>query len=269
MNQVLIAVIGMALLGCFWGVVLVIVNKRFHVEENPVTSNVVGCLPGVNCGACGFAGCGAFGEAIVEKDVDPTLCPVCEPDNIQEIGTIIGKEIESPGIKQVAKLHCSGKKGVVASTSNYHGASTCAAEHITNGGSKACQHGCLGLADCVRICPFNAIEMGKDGLPIVDENKCTSCNKCVDDCPRKLFKLIPIDQKVFVLCSSHDSGVISRKACKVACIGCSICARKVENGTFVMNNFLAEVDYEKSKEADPAQLKEAAEKCPQKIISFQ
>jgi Na+-translocating ferredoxin:NAD+ oxidoreductase subunit B len=266
MNEILIAIVGMAVLGMIWGVILAIVNKVFHVDENPLIEKVIDCLPGANCGACGFAGCAAFGDAIVEKEIDPALCPVANSESRQAVAAVLGREVVEPEVKLVAKVFCSGARGVVEERAEYSGLATCAAEHITNGGTKSCMYGCLGFADCVRVCPFDAMKM-VDGLPVIDEEKCTSCAKCLAACPRDLLKLIAVDQNLFVLCSSLDSGAIARKVCKVSCIGCKICEKKVDNSVFTVENFLATVDYEKAKEADETQVNEIIEKCPQKIIT--
>lgn len=268
MNTILVPVIGMSVIGLFWAIVVVVVNKKFHVEENPLIEQVIGCLPGVNCGACGFAGCGALGEAIVEQNVDPTVCPVNEDTNIENIGKLLGREVSAKGIKRVAKLHCSGTHANVEDRANYQGAETCMAEHITNGGGKACLYGCLGLGDCIKVCPFDAIVMQENGLPAVNAEKCTACGKCVDACPRNLFQLTPIDQPIFILCSSHDSGAITKKACKVGCIACSICDKKVDATVFKITDNLATVDYEAAKQAAKEKLQEAVDKCPQHIITL-
>ncbi|MFC1771134.1 RnfABCDGE type electron transport complex subunit B [Candidatus Margulisiibacteriota bacterium] len=268
MNEIIIAVLGMGILGLFWGLILVIVNKKFHVDENPLIEKIIDCLPGANCGACGFAGCNAFGEAIVDKEVDPVLCPVSESESRQEVAKILGREVKEPEVKLVAKLFCSGARGIVEDKADYMGLKTCAAENVTLGGTKACHYGCLGFADCVAVCPFDALKM-EEGLPLVDKEKCTSCGKCIDACPRDLFKLVPIDQELFVPCSSKDNAPIAKKVCKVACIGCKICERVVTNGTFVVKDFLAEVDYEKAKKADKKEIEEVIAKCPQKIIRLE
>jgi Na+-translocating ferredoxin:NAD+ oxidoreductase subunit B len=267
MNNILVAAIGMGGLGLFWAVILVIVNKKFHVEENPLIESVVACLPGANCGACGFAGCGAFGEAVVEEGVDPMGCPVNKEEAVEEIAKILGKELGQKGVKQVAKLHCTGSKENVSTIAEYSGHKSCIAEHVTNGGTKACQYGCLGHGDCVNVCGFGAMKMLENGLPFIDEEKCVSCGKCVEVCPRGLIKMVPIDQPVYILCSSKDAGVVTKKACKVGCIGCTICAKKVDENTFKIADFLATVDYEASKKMTPEQIEEAVQKCPQKIIT--
>jgi len=41
---------------------------------------------------------------------------------------------------------------------------------------------CTGCESCVESCPLDAIEM-KDDLAVVDEETCGDCGSCVDVCP--------------------------------------------------------------------------------------
>ena len=45
----------------------------------------------------------------------------------------------------------------------------------------------LGLGTCVKSCPFDAMTMSDDGLPIIDPEKCTACGKCVSVCPKQVI----------------------------------------------------------------------------------
>jgi len=100
--------------------------------------------------------------------------------------------------------------------------------------------GCRALADCVRACPFEAMAMGEDGLPIVYEDRCTACGKCVEACPRNIMELRPATEDTLVFCRSHDRGPVARKVCDNACIACNICVRDFPDAV-VMDNFLAKV----------------------------
>jgi len=63
------------LLGLVFGFALAAAAIRFHVPTNPLVDRVRDTLPAANCGACGFAGCQAYAEAVVERpDVAPSLC---------------------------------------------------------------------------------------------------------------------------------------------------------------------------------------------------
>lgn len=37
----------------------------------------------------------------------------------------------------------------------------------------------------VRLCPVNAIRQNQDGLPVIDEERCIQCGKCLRSCPMK------------------------------------------------------------------------------------
>ncbi len=62
-------------LGLVFGAALGSAAERFKVASNPLVDRVRDRLPSANCGACGFAGCTAYAEAVVERgDVSPSLC---------------------------------------------------------------------------------------------------------------------------------------------------------------------------------------------------
>ncbi|MGD9045657.1 MAG: 4Fe-4S binding protein, partial [Desulfobacterales bacterium] len=71
----------------------------------------------------------------------------------------------------------------------YNGLDDCRAVALLGGGMKVCTIGCLGLGTCARACPFDAISMGPQGLPVVSENKCTGCGTCERVCPKHIINL--------------------------------------------------------------------------------
>ena len=36
----------------------------------------------------------------------------------------------------------------------------------------------------IKMCPADAIHQNKNGLPIIDEEKCVKCGKCARQCPK-------------------------------------------------------------------------------------
>ena len=111
------------------------------------------------------------------------------------------------------------------------------------------------------MCPFGAIKMSEEGLPVVNESKCKACNKCVLICPKKLFTLVPITAKVFVACNSHDSGKETKAVCSVGCIACKLCEKACKfNAIHVIDN-LAVIDYRKCTSCG-----KCVEVCPAKTI---
>ena len=51
-------------LGLLMGALLAVASRIFAVEKNEKAESVLECLPGANCGGCGYSGCSALAEAI-------------------------------------------------------------------------------------------------------------------------------------------------------------------------------------------------------------
>lgn len=239
-----------------------IASKKFHVERDERIDKVEEVLPGANCGACGFAGCASFAEAVVAGEAPVDGCPVGGENVAQKIGDILGKTA-SGGERQIAQVLCAGGWKETTHPAEYRGIESCKAANMVNGGTKSCQYGCLGLGDCVAACPFDAIKMGENGLPEVDPDKCTGCGKCVEACPRNIITLAPISSQNHIRCSSHDTGKVVTKICEVGCIGCGICARVCPVDAITIEDNLAIIDYDKCINCGLC-----AEKCPKGTIEF-
>jgi ferredoxin len=104
----------------------------------------------------------------------------------------------------------------------------------------------LGYGDCVKACTFDAIHIDAlTGLPLISDEKCTSCGACVRACPRNLIELrkkAKKDRKIYVACSNCDKGGPARKACRVACIGCGRCQKVCSFDAISIVNNLAYID---------------------------
>ncbi|MBI3540363.1 MAG: RnfABCDGE type electron transport complex subunit B, partial [Candidatus Eisenbacteria bacterium] len=177
-----IALWGLALfttLGLVFGMALAAVAMRFSVPVNPLVERVRDRLPAANCGACGFAGCPAYAQAVVERaEVAPNLCAPGRAAVAEAVATLTGKEM-GVVLDRVVVLRCHGVSAYARDEAEYAGVSTCAAASLVFGGPKACKNGCLGLGDCVRACPFDALHLGDQGIVEVDSEKCTGCAICV------------------------------------------------------------------------------------------
>jgi Na+-translocating ferredoxin:NAD+ oxidoreductase RNF subunit RnfB len=228
-------------LGILFGVGLFIASRLFRVHIDARVGRVERALPGANCGACGFAGCGGFAKAIVHGSADIAGCIPGGEDVSHLIADIMGVEAKQSD-KQVAILRCQGRD--VADKYEYQGIKTCQAASLLHGGPKECSFGCIGFGDCARACPFDALHM-IDGFPVVDEAKCTSCGKCVLACPKRLFDLIALGNLVHVRCRSTDKGKFVRHYCGVGCIGCKKCETVCKFDAVHIKDNLAVFDYEK------------------------
>jgi electron transport complex protein RnfB len=260
MTELLVPILTMTALGFLFSSGLVLAYKKLRVEEDPKVEKISEALPQANCGACGFSGCRAFAEAVVKGNAEANGCPVGGEEVAQNVAAILGVDAGEI-IKKVARVHCRGTHEAAQNRGVYIGISTCTASHLV-GGTKQCSYGCMGYGDCVRACQFDAMEMGKEGLPIIREDRCTACGKCVDACPRNILELHPLSQNILVFCRSEDRGPIARKVCKNACIACGICVRACPDAIVLENNLAVITDYKK---IDPEKIP-AIEKCPTKSI---
>ena len=73
---------------------------------------------------------------------------------------------------------CNGTTEHTRTRYEYQGIDDCVTASMMFAGPWACTYGCLGLSSCVKACPFGAIEV-VDGVAVVDNDKCTSCELCV------------------------------------------------------------------------------------------
>ncbi|KUK74058.1 MAG: Electron transport complex protein RnfB [Clostridiales bacterium 38_11] len=260
MDSVLKAVATLGGLGLGFGLILAFASKVFHVEIDPKIIDVRNALPGANCGACGFPGCDALAKAIVNGEAAISACPVGGESTVVEISKIMGIEGHA-GPKRVARVLCKGNYERTNKKYEYHGIMDCKASVMIQGGDKACPFGCLGNGSCVAICPFDAIHV-VNGLAIVDEEKCTACEKCIKECPKGIIQLVPYQANVVVDCSNHLFGKEVKKDCKVGCIGCKICEKACAFDAVHVVDSLARIDYEKC-----TNCMVCAEKCPTKSIT--
>ena len=198
MNEsILYSILLLVSLGVLASVVLYIVSKTFYVYEDAMIAKVDELLPAANCAGCGSPGCKAFAERLVKsEEISDLFCPVGGNETMNEISALLGKEIKEQE-PTVAVLLCNGSSAVRPKTTQFEGPDSCAISSLVFSGETDCQYGCLGKGDCVDVCDFDAIKMNTDGLPVVDPEKCTACNDCVEVCPKDLFELMPISVSLF------------------------------------------------------------------------
>lgn len=254
-----VTVLGSLSLLC--GALLAIAATRFHVETDPRLEKVLDALPGANCGACGFAGCEAAGEAILAGKIPITACLPGGERTVDSLADILGVE-SSFEEGAVAVIRCRGGIDVSYPRAIYQGVDSCKAAHATAGGGKACDFGCLGLSTCITSCPTNAIYGDENRRRYVDPDRCTGCGICVDACPRDLIELVPRDQSVMPFCKSEYRGRRATEKCSVACIGCKKCEKACEFDAIKVNNGFASIDYSKC-----TQCAKCVEACPTGTIS--
>jgi Na+-translocating ferredoxin:NAD+ oxidoreductase RNF subunit RnfB len=253
------AVIVLTGIGVLFSAALGYADKKFSVEVDERAARVREALAGANCGACGFAGCDAFADALVKGKAKVTNCPV---SNTANVAKALGVEAEEQK-PRVARVLCQGTTDAAKPRYAYDGLKSCKAAAGMAGGPKQCRFSCIGLGDCEAKCKFGAIEM-RNGIAYIDEEKCTGCTLCVAECPRNIIEMTPRDASVIVRCKNKDSGKLARAVCEKACIACLRCEKACKYGAIKVENNLARIDYEKCTRCG-----ECAAVCPTKCITIE
>ncbi len=218
------AALALAALALVLSGILRMAGRFLTVAQDPRLDRLLELLPGTNCGACGQPGCRAFALSLLRGAAAPAACSVSSLAARQRIAEFLQVPL-GEAERRVARLACAGDREHMRSLADYQGEPSCAAASVLEGGGKACAWGCLGLGDCARACDFDAIRMQPEGLPVVDEDRCTACGDCVRACPRDLFRIVPAQQPLWVACNNPLAGNELLASCRVACTACERCVR--------------------------------------------
>lgn len=243
-TAILYAILALGGVGAVFGAVLSFADKKFQVPVDQTVELIRAALPGANCGACGFAGCDAYAEAVAGGNAKPNLCIPGGKKCAEAIGAALGVEVGFTESKRVAKVICQGEVGVSKHRYDYVGYPSCQMASSMAGGPKKCPYACIGLGDCMRVCAFGAIHI-ENGLARVDEEKCTTCGACEAICPRHSIQLKPKDSVVMVRCQNRDAAKAARDECMRACIACKRCVKECQEGAIVVEDGYARIDPDK------------------------
>ena len=258
-NEILFPILILGGLGVLATVILFIAAKfmRVPVDERALALRAV--LPGANCGACGYAGCDDYAKALAAGGVKTNLCVPGGDTCAKDISEILGTEAEDI-IEKKAFVRCGGTCGNTEKLFRYEGTPTCHACNAFYAGNGTCNYMCLGYGDCIAACKFEAISI-KDGIAVIDRQRCTGCGMCKEACPNNLITMEGDAAQVFVRCHNPSKGATTRKACKVGCIGCHACEKVCPTGAITVEDNLARVDQSKC-----TQCGACVEKCPTNAI---
>ena len=253
MITIIITTLVIAAIGMVVGVGLVFAGDKFKVEVDQRESAVRECLPGNNCGACGFAGCDGYARALATGEETRTnLCVPGASGAAKAIAEVMGaaapaEEAAPAASAKMALVFCGGD---------------CEKAVNKEDGSKACQFGCVGCGACAEVCPMKAISL-VNGIAVVDSAKCVGCGLCEKTCPKGIIHLVPRKVQAFNRCSNPNFGKDVMSVCKAGCIGCSKCTKCCPMDAIAMDGKLAKVDPEKCVGCG-----NCADNCPTKAMTY-
>ena len=267
--DILIAIGILGGLGLIFGLVLAAASKMFYVETDPRLDQLNECLPGANCGGCGYAGCGGYAEAVLNGEAAIGKCASGGNECARSMAAIMGVVAEEV-TRKVALVRCSGEKSYDKSgnlvsgakvKAEYEGFQDCtAASKVGGNGPLSCKFGCLGFGTCVKACKYDAMSI-VNGVAKVNEDRCVGCMACASVCPRQLIIPVEPHRNVVIACNSMAKGAVTTRGCTIGCIGCGLCKKICPNDAITIEQNRAIIDYSK---CDSCGL--CATVCPKKLI---
>jgi Na+-translocating ferredoxin:NAD+ oxidoreductase RNF subunit RnfB len=261
LTSVIIAALVIGVIAILVGILLGKASEIFKVETDEKAIQVRECLPGNNCGACGFPGCDGLASAIAKGEAAMNACPVGGAAVAEKIAAIMGGEA-GEAVRLTACVKCKGDCDKAKDVYRYVGPESCRiASNSPNGGPKGCTFGCLGYGECKAVCEFGAIRI-QDGIAVIDKEKCKACGKCVAACPRHIISMVPYEKEHVIMCNSKERGLDVKAVCQAGCIGCTLCVRSCPAEAISMEGHLPVIDYEKCTNCGACKAK-----CPMKTIS--
>lgn len=246
LNLLLISVVVMVGLGGFLAIGLSFAYRKLKVEEDPRLKKILEALPGLNCGVCGYASCEDFARNLMEGKAPVDGCKAGGANVAGQLQGILGKGSSEGKEIRKARLKCNARESQKIKIVDYRGLKTCLAADNLGSSGFSCFDGCLGLGDCVKICPVSAIKM-TEGRPQINLSKCIGCGLCVKACPRGLIDIVVLKRDtrklVIVGCNSTQGSAATRKMCEAGCIACGKCVKVCPVDAIKIENFKAIIDH--------------------------
>lgn len=159
----LLAIGSLTVIGATLGGLLGVAARFLAVEEDPLENELLGLLPGSQCGQCGYVGCGQYAAALAHEHAPVTLC--------------------APGGKAVAET-LAKRLGVSADLSG----------HQDTGPQYAVidEDLCIGCMRCITECTTDAVIGAVKQTHTIIADVCHGCAKCFKACPTEAIRMVTV-----------------------------------------------------------------------------
>ena len=92
--EILIPILAVTVIGLICAVGLAVASSVMAVKEDTRFTEIRACLPGANCGACGYTGCDGYAKALLEPGTKTNLCVPGADAVAAQIAALLGVEAE-------------------------------------------------------------------------------------------------------------------------------------------------------------------------------
>lgn len=239
MNILLPVIIAISI-GFISGFGLAIASKFMTVPVDERQEKIRNCLPGANCGACGYSGCDGYSSALSNGEAAADKCTPGGENTAMALSEILGVKVNSQPMTAFIACQCDHSK--VTPKYSYLGMMTCSAANSINDGPLSCQFGCIGFGDCINACQFDAIKI-IDNKPVICEELCLGCGLCAKICPKQIINIIPKGKSAHILCSNKSQGAEAAKVCSASCVSCMLCVKNCPSGAISIKDNFPVIDY--------------------------
>ncbi len=106
-----------------------------------------------------------------------------------------------------AAVLCSCERKFSNPPLRFNAGHTCSMIRSVYGTGTDCPFSCIGLGDCMRICPQSAISISS-GTAVIS-SLCTGCGKCAEECPVGIIRLVPEGTQSLVKCVNTGNDLTS------------------------------------------------------------
>ena len=161
--EILIPILAVTVIGLICAVGLAVASSVMAVKEDTRFTEIRACLPGANCGACGYTGCDGYAKALLEPGTKTNLCVPGADAVAAQIAALLGVEAEDV-VEKIAVVQCAGTCEATSVKADYRGIPSCAAAKLFYGGNGSCIFGCMGFGDCPGLPAERHLHAGRHRL---------------------------------------------------------------------------------------------------------
>jgi electron transport complex protein RnfB len=160
MSGVIAALIAAGLLA---GAILPARQRPVSAVTTRAAQRIDALLPQTQCGACGYAGCRPYADAVAHGRAAIDRCPPGGDRTLRALAELVGIDPPPPPFPARPAARVAW---IDEST-------------------------CIGCVKCIRACPVDAIIGAPKQLHAVVARWCTGCALCVPACPVDCIELVP------------------------------------------------------------------------------